>query len=99
MIHLCPFLGPQVEKDSDEESFAKNALFKRHPDMPGWPEGLSRVTFFGGGGVDDSFCNTRSGITLASSCLGRVIKLWSKLLRQFLHLGHVYIHRYVDVNR
>ena len=28
-----------VEKGSREESFARKALFDRHPEMPSWPEG------------------------------------------------------------
>ncbi len=38
----------QVESGSEEEKFARKALFKRHPDMQGWPEGkncLSCVLF------------------------------------------------------
>ena len=29
----------KVEANSTEEAFARDALFKRHPDMPGWPTG------------------------------------------------------------
>ena len=29
----------QVKPGSDEEAFAKQALFKRHPVMPSWPKG------------------------------------------------------------
>ena len=28
-----------MKPGSDEEAFAKKALFKRHPEMPGWPKG------------------------------------------------------------
>ena len=30
---------------SDEEAFAKKALFKRHPIMPEWPKGKSKFNY------------------------------------------------------
>ena len=29
----------KIEKGSDEEQFARNALFNRHPEMHTWPKG------------------------------------------------------------
>jgi hypothetical protein len=31
-----------VRPGSDEEAFARKALFKRHPEMPSWPTGKDR---------------------------------------------------------
>ena len=38
----------KVKPGSDEEAFAKKALFKRHPIMPDWPKGrraCSNITY------------------------------------------------------